>query len=44
MQLQLPARSVKSLNLEKNPSGKPNSVNYRMPKANLSVKEHERNF
>ena len=31
MQLHLPAKSVKSLNLEKNPSEEPNSDNYRMP-------------
>ena len=30
MQLHLPAKSVKSLNLEKNLLEKPNSANYRM--------------
>ena len=31
MQLHLPSKSVKSLNLEKNPPEEPNSANYRMP-------------
>ena len=45
MLLNLPAKSVKSLNLEKHPSEEPNSANYRMPYANLmSSKEHEKNF
>ena len=30
MQLHLPAKIVKSLNLENNPSEEPNSANYRM--------------
>ena len=46
MQLNLPAKSVKSLNLEKtvHPSEEPNSANYRMPEANFSSKEYENNF
>ena len=44
MQLHLPAKSVKSVSLEKHPSEKPNSANYRMPEANLSLKEHEKSF
>ena len=44
MQLNLPAKSVKSLDLEKHPSEESNSAYYRMPLANLSLKEHEKNF
>ena len=44
MQLHLPDESVKSLNSEKNPSEESNSTDYKMPSANMSVKEHEKNF
>ena len=44
MQLHLPAKRVKSLNLEKNPSEERNSANYRMSLANVSLREHEKNF
>ena len=45
MQLHLPAKSVKSLNLEKkHPSKEPNSADYRMLKASLSLKEHKKHF
>ena len=42
MQLHLTAKSVKSLNLQKDPSEEPNSVNYIMPKPTCQGKSMRR--